>query len=106
MRLIEVARKLGMTGQELRRELKEVDFGVKSTDREISDRIAQGIIRYVATKHGITVKEDESESGEMEVVTSGGEKAEEAEEAEADVVVVLSVFVFAVARFISSRSSS
>jgi translation initiation factor IF-2 len=60
MRLIEVARKLGMTGQQLRRELTEVDFGVKPTDREIADQIAQGVIRYVARKYNIEVQEDES----------------------------------------------
>jgi translation initiation factor IF-2 len=77
MRLIEVARKLGMTGQQLRRELKEVDFGVKPTDREIADRIAQGIIRYVATKHGITIKEDEEGVEQEEVVEDKGADDEE-----------------------------
>lgn len=43
-----------MTGQELRRELLQVDFGVKPTDREVSDTLAQGIIRYIARKHNIT----------------------------------------------------
>lgn len=56
MRLVEVARVLGMTGQDLRRELATVDFGVKPTDRDVPDQIAQGIIRYIARKHGIEVK--------------------------------------------------
>jgi hypothetical protein len=43
-----------MTGQELRRELLQVDFGVKPTDREVSDTLAQGIIRYLARKYSIT----------------------------------------------------
>ncbi|OGJ59311.1 translation initiation factor IF-2 [Candidatus Peribacteria bacterium RIFCSPHIGHO2_01_FULL_55_13] len=55
MRLVQVAKALGMTGQQLRHELSEVNFGVKPTDREIPDGIAQGIIRFIARKHGITV---------------------------------------------------
>ena len=58
LRLVEVAKKLGMTGQELRRELTQVDFGVKPTDREVPDTLAHGIIRYVARKYNIEVKED------------------------------------------------
>lgn len=45
-----------MTGQELRRELLLVDFGVKPTDREVSESLAQGIIRYLARKYNITPK--------------------------------------------------
>ena len=48
MRLVKVAKALGMTGQELRHELTKVDLGVKPTDREIPDNLAQGILRYVA----------------------------------------------------------
>ena len=44
-----------MTGQQLRRELVDVDFGIKPTDREIPDNLAQGILRFLATKHGITL---------------------------------------------------
>lgn len=55
MRLVQVAKALGMTGQQLRKELLSVDFGVKATDREIPDNLAQGIIRYVARKHNLTV---------------------------------------------------
>ncbi|OGJ57326.1 translation initiation factor IF-2 [Candidatus Peribacteria bacterium RIFCSPLOWO2_12_FULL_55_15] len=54
MRLIHVAKALSMTGQELRHELLQVDFGVKPTDREVSDTLAQGIIRYLARKYNIT----------------------------------------------------
>ncbi|MBT3834924.1 translation initiation factor IF-2 [Candidatus Peribacteria bacterium] len=59
MRLVEVAKKLGITGQELRRELSQVDFGVKPTDREVPDGLAQGILRFVARKRGIEIKEDD-----------------------------------------------
>ncbi|MBM3230799.1 translation initiation factor IF-2 [Candidatus Peregrinibacteria bacterium] len=55
MRLVQVAKVLGMTGQELRKELSKVDFGVKPTDREIPDSLAQGVIRYIARVRGITV---------------------------------------------------
>ena len=58
VRLVEVAKKLGMTGQELRRELMQVDFGVKPTDREVPDALAQGLMRYIARKHGIEMKEE------------------------------------------------
>ena len=83
MRLIEVARKLGMTGQELRRELSQVDFGVKATDREVPAQLAQGIIRYVARKYNIEVKEDEGdEEGVEEDVKEQKEEKEEREEKE------------------------
>ena len=64
MRLIEVAKKLGMTGQILRKELSEVDFGVKPTDREIPDQVAMGVIRFLARKHGIEVPEDFAPEGD------------------------------------------
>jgi translation initiation factor IF-2 len=54
MRLIQVAKALNMSGQQLRRELMQVNFGVKPTDREIPDRLAQGIIRFLAKKYNIT----------------------------------------------------
>lgn len=55
MRLVQVAKALGMTGQELRRELEQVDFGVKPTDREVPDNLAQGIARFIARKRDLTV---------------------------------------------------
>ncbi len=55
MRLVQVAKILGMTGQELRLELSKVDFGIKPTDREVPDNLANGIIRFVANKRGITI---------------------------------------------------
>ncbi len=59
MRLVQVAKALGMTGQQLRHELTQVDFGIKQTDREIPDNLAHGIIRYVARKHNIPVNFDD-----------------------------------------------
>ena len=41
-----------MTGQQLRHELEQVNFGVKPTDREVSDTLATGIIRFIARKYG------------------------------------------------------
>ena len=55
MRLVKVAKALGMTGQQLRHELESVDFGVKGTDREIPDNLAQGVLRFIARKHGLEV---------------------------------------------------
>ncbi len=55
MRLIQVAKILGITGQELRKELMSVDFGVKPTDREVPQALAMGIIRFVAGKRNITI---------------------------------------------------
>ncbi|MDD5026474.1 MAG: translation initiation factor IF-2 [Candidatus Peribacteraceae bacterium] len=55
MRLVRVAKALGMTGQQLRHELEQVNFGVKPTDREVPDNLAQGIIRFIARKHNIPV---------------------------------------------------
>jgi translation initiation factor IF-2 len=55
MRLVRLAKALGITGQELRHELELVDFGVKPTDREIPDNLAHGIVRFVARKRNITV---------------------------------------------------
>src|SRR3989344_1663534 len=58
MRLVQVAKVLGMTGQDLRKELLSVDFGVKPTDREIADSLAQGIIRYFARVKGLEIDMD------------------------------------------------
>ena len=55
MRLVQVAKILGMTGQELRHELTQVNFGVKPTDREVPEGLAKGIIRFVAQKKGLTI---------------------------------------------------
>ncbi|HCI03847.1 TPA: translation initiation factor IF-2, partial [Candidatus Peribacteria bacterium] len=55
MRLVKVAKALGMTGQQLRHELEQVNFGVKPTDREVPDNLAQGVLRFLSSKHGIDV---------------------------------------------------
>ncbi len=55
MRLVQVAKILGLPGQELRKELLNIDFGIKPTDREVPDNLAMGIIRFVAKKNNITV---------------------------------------------------
>ncbi len=65
MRLVQVAKLLNMTGQQLRKELTEVNFGVKPTDREVSETLAQGIIRFLARKYNIEI--DPSIFGETEV---------------------------------------
>ena len=76
---------MGMSGQQLRHELESVDFGVKSTDREIPDNLAQGVLRFIARKHGIDVDmeslgfKDEEEGSVDE--TEEEEQEEEAEEA-------------------------
>lgn len=55
MRLVQVAKILGMTGQDLRHELSQVNFGVKPTDREIPDGLAKGVIRFIAQKKGLNI---------------------------------------------------
>lgn len=72
MRLVKVAKALGMTGQQLRKELTDVDFGVKPTDREVPDGLAQGIIRFVAQKKGIEV--------DMDALGLGGDFDEDSEQ--------------------------
>ena len=84
MRLVQVAKALGMTGQQLRKELEQVDFGVKPTDRTIDDSLAQGIVRYFAKQKGIDV-DMESLFGsalEPEETESKEEAVEEVEEEE------------------------
>ncbi len=56
-----------MTGQQLRKELQSVDFGVKPTDREVPDALAHGVIRFIARKYNIT----------PDMSVFGGEGAEE-----------------------------
>jgi translation initiation factor IF-2 len=78
MRLVKVAKALNMTGQQLRHELESVDFGVKSTDREIPDSLAQGILRFLARKHKIDVDMDALgfEDDTVEEETEGAPAAE------------------------------
>ncbi len=93
MRLIQVAKILGIPGQELRKELMTVDFGVKPTDREVTQSMAMGIIRFIANKRGITIDwanlqgddgGEESEDGAKEEGAAGeAAPAEKTAEAEA-----------------------
>lgn len=76
MRLVQVAKTLGMTGQQLRKELLTVEFGIKPTDREVPDNLAIGIIRYIARKHNIPV--------DFDALTSMTDDGAEAEEEETD----------------------
>ena len=76
MRLVQVAKALGMTGQELRHELSQVNFGVKATDREIPDGIAKGVLRFLAQKKGITVN---MESLGLDMGDEGEEREETSE---------------------------
>lgn len=78
MRLVQVAKALGMTGQQLRKELETVDFGVKPTDREIDDSLAQGVVRYFAREKGIEV-DMESLFGSVLDDHQGDEKREREE---------------------------
>ena len=79
MRLVQVAKVLGMTGQELRKELLEVDFGIKPTDREVPDTLAQGIVRFISRKHGLMI--DMSVFGEGPEMKEAVQKEEEVEPA-------------------------
>ena len=94
MRLVKVAKALGMTGQQLRHELESVDFGVKSTDREITDSLAQGVVRFIARKHGLTVdmeslgfdiSEDMNQEEEQEDEVESQQEEPEAKKAQTSV---------------------
>ncbi len=82
MRLVQVAKALGMTGQQLRKELLDVDFGIKPTDREVPDNLAHGIIRFVARKHNITVDMEALGALADDEGEEDGEKKEESASAE------------------------
>ena len=93
MRLVQVAKALGMTGQELRKELMQVNFGVKPTDREVPDGLAKGIVRFIAQKKGITVDIDSlGMEPEQEEERAGAEEGEKpAESADASVGPITSI---------------
>ncbi|PIR54146.1 translation initiation factor IF-2 [Candidatus Peregrinibacteria bacterium CG10_big_fil_rev_8_21_14_0_10_42_8] len=86
MRLVQVAKALGMTGQQLRKELENVDFGVKPTDREVDDGLAQGVVRYFAKQKGIEV-DMEALFGiqDQDAASQKSEPQKEEEEAEEEV---------------------
>jgi translation initiation factor IF-2 len=75
MRLVQVAKALGMTGQQLRKELTTVDFGVKPTDREIPDNLAYGVIRFVARKYKMDIDMEAIMAGGIPGGDEGGEEA-------------------------------
>lgn len=81
MRLVQVAKTLGMTGQQLRKELLTVEFGIKPTDREVPDNLAIGIIRYIARKHNIPVDFD-ALAGMADDEEAKGDDADDGEEGE------------------------
>ncbi len=87
MRLVQVAKILGMTGQELRHELTQVNFGVKPTDREVPESLAKGIIRFVAQKKGLTIDLENiglmKDDGEEESSDESSASAQEAAPAQA-----------------------
>lgn len=71
MRLVQVAKALGMTGQQLRKELMQVNFGVKPTDREIPEGLAKGVVRFLANKYNLQVN---MESIGLQIVDEEGEE--------------------------------
>lgn len=83
MRLIQVAKILGISGQELRKELMTVDFGVRPTDREVPQNLAFGIIRFVANRKKIAIdweaitnmKDDDDTDLAPARLASGAQKA-------------------------------
>lgn len=56
MRLVKVAKELGITSKELRVELENTNFGIKPTDREVPDGLAAGIIRVLTPKFKEQIK--------------------------------------------------
>ena len=51
MRLKDIAYEIGITRQELRRELQKTDFGVDTSAKDIPDGLAHGVIRFFAPKY-------------------------------------------------------
>lgn len=74
-----------MTGQQLRKELENVDFGVKPTDREVDDGLAQGVVRYFAKQKGIEVDMEALFGIQDEEATQKKAEPQEEEEAEEEV---------------------
>ncbi len=50
IRAAAVAKHIGISSQELRKMLTEINFGVKPTDREFLESLAPGIVRFAARK--------------------------------------------------------
>jgi translation initiation factor IF-2 len=73
MRAAAVAKHIGISSQELRKMLSEVNFGIKPTDREFPETIASGVVRFAARKFKknippLVVHQEESESDPEEVL--------------------------------------
>ncbi len=83
MRLVQVAKILGLSGQELRKELMQVDFGVKPTDREVTDNLAMGVIRFVANRRNIPIDWEAVEAMRSGIQPVDKEEAEAAPAGEA-----------------------
>lgn len=71
IRAAAVAKHIGITSQELRKMLSEVNFGVKPADREFPESLAAGIIRFAARKlkkdiPPLELHYEEGEEGEEE----------------------------------------
>jgi len=81
MRLVQVAKILNMSGQQLRKELMEVNFGIKPTDREIPEALANGVIRFMATKYNLQINVDDL--GSL-LTDTDSDSAEEGKGEEAD----------------------
>ncbi len=78
IRAITVAQHLGISTQELRKYLSEVNFGVRPSEREFPESIANGIVRFVARKLGKKIAPLISFEEEVEEVQE--EEAEEQKE--------------------------
>lgn len=78
-----VAKHIGISSQELRKMLSEVNFGVKPTDREFPLSLASGIVRFASRKLKreipplIPQDEEELEEEKTESSETGEEKGEE-----------------------------
>ncbi len=50
IRMAQVAKHLGISSQDLRKLLLEVNLGVKATDREVDENLAAGIVRFASRR--------------------------------------------------------
>ncbi len=71
IRAAAVAKHIGISSQDLRKLLSEVNFGVKPTDREFSESLAAGIVRFASRKFKRDIPplinyEDEADDAEEE----------------------------------------
>ena len=88
MRFIEVARKLGITAQQLRHEVKQINFGINVMEREIPENLALGVIRVLSPKFKKEMaiarkkemellKQDDPEASEVSSESEEGEEETE-----------------------------